>query len=160
MATAPEDHDEFDDETRRIFEATIDFFEGKGKEFYEGYKKTYAAEPEGYAVYGYEAARVALASLAVLLAEDENLVRAGQAVLGMGPKFVVIKKGEHGAMFFSEHERYVLPAYPTPRVVDPTGAGDSFAGGMMGHLAEPIRLMRDMERMGVQCTTRAEHTGS
>jgi sugar/nucleoside kinase (ribokinase family) len=74
-------------------------------------------------------------SEAKLLAEDENLVRAGEAVLRMGPKFVVIKKGEHGAMFFSEHERYVLPAYPTPRVVDPTGAGDSFAGGMMGHLA-------------------------
>jgi len=74
-------------------------------------------------------------SEAKLLADDENLVRAGQAVLKMGPKFVVVKKGEHGAMFFSEHEMYVLPAYPTSRVVDPTGAGDSFAGGMMGHLA-------------------------
>ena len=74
-------------------------------------------------------------SEAKLLAEDENLVRAGHAVRKMGPNFVVIKKGEHGAMFFSEHEMYVMPAYPTPRVVDPTGAGDSFAGGMMGHLA-------------------------
>jgi sugar/nucleoside kinase (ribokinase family) len=72
---------------------------------------------------------------AKLLAEDENLVRAGHAVRKMGPKFVVIKKGEHGAMFFSEHEMYVMPAYPTPQVLDPTGAGDSFAGGMMGHLA-------------------------
>ena len=62
--------------------------------------------------------------------------RAGHKVRQMGPKFVVIKKGEHGAMFFSEHETYVLPAYPTPDVVDPTGAGDSFAGGMMGYLAE------------------------
>ena len=53
-----------------------------------------------------------------------------------GPRFVVIKKGEHGAMFFSQHETYVLPAYPTADVVDPTGAGDSFAGGMMGYLAE------------------------
>ena len=74
-------------------------------------------------------------SEAKLLAEDENLVRAGRAVLAMGPKFVVIKKGEHGAMFFSEHEMYVMPAFPTPTVLDPTGAGDSFAGGMMGHLA-------------------------
>ena len=74
-------------------------------------------------------------SEAKLLAEDENLVRAGQKVLSMGPKFVVIKKGEHGAMFFSEHEMYVMPAYPTAQVLDPTGAGDSFAGGMMGHLA-------------------------
>ena len=72
---------------------------------------------------------------AKLLAEDENLVRAGHAIRAMGPKFVVIKKGEHGAMFFSEHETYVMPAFPTENVLDPTGAGDSFAGGMMGHLA-------------------------
>jgi cytidine kinase len=75
-------------------------------------------------------------SEAKLLTEDENLVRAGASILRMGPRFVVVKKGEHGAMFFSQHETYVLPAYPTPDVVDPTGAGDSFAGGMMGYLAE------------------------
>jgi len=75
-------------------------------------------------------------SEARLLSGDENLVRAGHAIQQMGPKFVVIKKGEHGAMFFSKHETYVLPAYPTDRVIDPTGAGDSFAGGMMGYLAE------------------------
>jgi sugar/nucleoside kinase (ribokinase family) len=74
-------------------------------------------------------------SEAKLLTDDENLVRAGRKVLEMGPKFVVIKKGEHGAMFFSRQETYVMPAYPTPDVVDPTGAGDSFAGGMMGYLA-------------------------
>jgi cytidine kinase len=71
-----------------------------------------------------------------LLTDDENLVRAGKQILKLGPKFVVIKKGEHGAMFFSEHETYVMPAFPTPNVIDPTGAGDSFAGGMMGYLAE------------------------
>jgi sugar/nucleoside kinase (ribokinase family) len=70
------------------------------------------------------------------LTGDDNLARAGHKVREMGPKFVVIKKGEHGAMFFSQFETYVLPAYPTERVVDPTGAGDSFAGGMMGYLAE------------------------
>lgn len=75
-------------------------------------------------------------SEAKLLTGMDNLVLAGHAVRKMGPRFVVIKKGEHGAMFFSEHETYVLPAYPTPEVVDPTGAGDSFAGGMMGYLAE------------------------
>jgi sugar/nucleoside kinase (ribokinase family) len=73
-------------------------------------------------------------SEAKLLTGDENLVSAGRKVLAMGPRFVVIKKGEHGAMFFSDHETYVLPAYPTERVIDPTGAGDSFAGGMMGYL--------------------------
>jgi len=71
-----------------------------------------------------------------LLTDDDNIVRAGHKVREMGPKFVVIKKGEHGALFFSEHETYVMPAFPTPDVVDPTGAGDSFAGGMMGYLAE------------------------
>jgi sugar/nucleoside kinase (ribokinase family) len=75
-------------------------------------------------------------SEAKLLTDIDNLVVAGQAIRRMGPKFVVIKKGEHGAMFFGEHETYVLPAYPTEKVVDPTGAGDSFAGGMMGYLAE------------------------
>jgi cytidine kinase len=75
-------------------------------------------------------------SEAKLLTGDDNLVRAGHTVREMGPSFVVIKKGEHGAMFFSKHETYVLPAYPTLQVVDPTGAGDSFAGGMMGYLAE------------------------
>ena len=75
-------------------------------------------------------------SEAMLLADDENLVRAGHKVRQMGPKFVILKKGEHGAMFFSEHETFVMPAFPTEQVVDPTGAGDSFAGGMMGYLAE------------------------
>jgi sugar/nucleoside kinase (ribokinase family) len=75
-------------------------------------------------------------SEAKMLAGTENLVLAGHRVREMGPKFVVIKKGEHGAMFFSEYETYVLPAYPTEKVIDPTGAGDSFAGAMMGYLAQ------------------------
>ncbi len=75
-------------------------------------------------------------SEARLLSREQNVVRAGRRVLEMGPQFVVIKKGEHGAMFFSRHETYVLPAFPTPDLVDPTGAGDAFAGGMMGYLAE------------------------
>ncbi|MEM9351857.1 MAG: PfkB family carbohydrate kinase [Planctomycetota bacterium] len=79
-------------------------------------------------------------SEAKLLTGMENLVLAGHKVREMGPKFVVIKKGEHGAMFFGEDETYVLPAFPTENVVDPTGAGDSFAGGMMGYLAEQDRF--------------------
>lgn len=75
-------------------------------------------------------------SEAKLLTQEENLVKAGQRVLQMGPKFVILKKGEHGAMFFSKDEVFVLPAYPTNEVVDPTGAGDSFAGGIMGYLAQ------------------------
>jgi sugar/nucleoside kinase (ribokinase family) len=75
-------------------------------------------------------------SEAKLLTGDENLVRAGRRVLELGPKFAIIKKGEHGAMFFSRDETYVMPAYPTSRVIDPTGAGDCFAGGLMGHLSQ------------------------
>ena len=74
-------------------------------------------------------------SEAKLLTHEENLVRAAEKVLALGPKFVVVKKGEHGAMLCSSDGAFVLPAYPTGDVVDPTGAGDSFAGGMMGYLA-------------------------
>ncbi len=70
-----------------------------------------------------------------LLTEKKNLIEAARDVLKMGPKFVVIKKGEHGCLMCSETEAFVLPAYPADRVVDPTGAGDSFAGGMMGYLS-------------------------
>jgi len=56
--------------------------------------------------------------------------------LKMGPRFVVIKKGEHGCVMVSDQKDcFTLPAFPTSKVVDPTGAGDSFAGGMMGYLA-------------------------
>jgi sugar/nucleoside kinase (ribokinase family) len=55
--------------------------------------------------------------------------------LKLGPKFVVIKKGEHGCLMCSARDTFVLPAFPADRVIDPTGAGDSFAGGMMGYLA-------------------------
>jgi cytidine kinase len=79
-------------------------------------------------------------SEAKLLTQEENLVKAGQRVLAMGPKFVILKKGEHGAMFFSKDDAFVLPAYPTDNVVDPTGAGDSFAGGIMGYLAHKDEL--------------------
>ena len=70
-----------------------------------------------------------------MLTEEKNLVLAARQVLKMGPKLVVIKKGEHGSLLATPEGEYVLPAYPADRVVDPTGAGDSFAGGMMGYLA-------------------------
>jgi len=72
---------------------------------------------------------------AYMLTKASGLVDAGRRVLTMGPKFVVLKKGEHGAMLITPTEIVALPAFPTDRVVDPTGAGDSFAGGMMGYLA-------------------------
>jgi sugar/nucleoside kinase (ribokinase family) len=75
-------------------------------------------------------------SEAIALTGHSNLIRAGDSVLAMGPRFVVIKKGEHGAVFMHQDEGIcMLPAYAARHVVDPTGAGDSFAGGMMGYLA-------------------------
>jgi len=65
----------------------------------------------------------------------QNLILAAREVLALGPRLVVVKKGEHGAMLVTETDLFMVPAYPTTAVKDPTGAGDSFAGGMMGHLA-------------------------
>ena len=70
-----------------------------------------------------------------LLTEQKNLIAAAREVLKLGPKFVVIKKGEHGSLLCSQDDTFVLPAFPAEQVVDPTGAGDSFAGGMMGYLS-------------------------
>lgn len=64
-----------------------------------------------------------------------NTVAAGRKLLTFGPRFVVIKKGEHGCILVHADGIGALPAYPTERVVDPTGAGDCFAGGLMGHIA-------------------------
>jgi len=70
-----------------------------------------------------------------LLTQKQNLVAAAKEVLKLGPRFVVVKKGEHGSLMVTESDVFVLPAYPAEKVVDPTGAGDSFAGGMMGYLS-------------------------
>ncbi|GAF93978.1 unnamed protein product, partial [marine sediment metagenome] len=70
-----------------------------------------------------------------LLTGINNLVLAGQRIIEWGPVFVVIKKGEHGSMLVTKYDTAALPAFPTTEVKDPTGAGDSFAGGMMGYLA-------------------------
>jgi sugar/nucleoside kinase (ribokinase family) len=74
-------------------------------------------------------------SEALLLTRESNLVKAGMAVCKMGPKFTIIKKGEHGAMLFAQDGVFVMPAFPCENVIDPTGAGDSFAGGIVGFLA-------------------------
>ena len=74
---------------------------------------------------------------AKLLTGQHNLVSAAKSILNIGPRFVVIKKGEHGSMLYdAEGDIFLLPAYPATTVIDPTGAGDSFAGGMMGHLSQ------------------------
>lgn len=70
-----------------------------------------------------------------MFAGSDGLVECGRRVLDMGPRFVVIKKGEHGSLLIAAEGVCALPAYPTADVKDPTGAGDSFAGGMMGRIA-------------------------
>src|SRR5687767_1623038 len=70
-----------------------------------------------------------------MLSGERNLIRAARKVLTLGPRYVILKKGEHGAFLIGETAHFSLPAYPVDEVVDPTGAGDCFAGGFMGAIA-------------------------
>ena len=70
------------------------------------------------------------------LSGEVSLVKAAKVIMEMGPKFLVIKKGEHGALLFHENHVFSAPGLPLEEVFDPTGAGDSFAGGFIGHLAK------------------------
>jgi len=69
------------------------------------------------------------------LTSEHSLNKAARQILKMGPKYVIIKKGEHGALLFDENNIFFAPALPLEDVVDPTGAGDTFAGGFMGYIA-------------------------
>ncbi|MBS3821771.1 MAG: sugar kinase, partial [Phycisphaerae bacterium] len=87
---------------------------------------------------------------AIQLTETPNAIHAGLEIAGYVKRFCVVKKGEHGGVLFLDGKGYPLPGYPATTVVDPTGAGDSFAGGMMGYLAasedggedEAVRIKR------------------
>lgn len=70
-----------------------------------------------------------------LFVDTSNLIKAGRKLLELGPKYVVVKKGEHGALLFGPDQLFMTCAYPLHHVADPTGAGDTFAGGMAGYLA-------------------------
>jgi sugar/nucleoside kinase (ribokinase family) len=74
-------------------------------------------------------------SEACLLAGEANVVRAARKILAMGPRHLIVKRGEYGALQFSSNDIFAVPAFPLEHVVDPTGAGDSFAGGLFGSLA-------------------------
>jgi len=69
------------------------------------------------------------------LVNEDNLIHAARLINKLGPKFVIIKKGEHGSILYSKNDIFILPAYPLLKVVDPTGAGDSFLGALVGWLA-------------------------
>jgi len=85
-------------------------------------------------------------SEARLLSGEHNIVRAARAILRMGPKVLLIKRGEYGLLQFADHSCFAIPAYPLEEVFDPTGAGDSFAGGLFGHLARS----RDQSQKGLR----------
>ena len=74
-------------------------------------------------------------SEARLLSGSPNLVKSARLIRNMGPKILIIKKGEHGALLFTDDGVFAAPAYPLESIYDPTGAGDTFAGGFLGHLA-------------------------
>lgn len=74
-------------------------------------------------------------SEARLLSKEPNLIKAAKVIRGMGPRIVIIKKGEHGALLITEQIVFSAPAYPMENIFDPTGAGDAFAGGFVGWLA-------------------------
>lgn len=80
---------------------------------------------------------------------EHSLIKAGQQVLGMGPSVVVIKRGGSGAMLLTADDLFLVPAYPVAKVFDPTGAGDSFAGGFVGYLSECEKIDQKALRKAV-----------
>ena len=88
-------------------------------------------------------------SEAKMIAREGNLIKAAEKLLDLGPKRVVIKKGEHGAILIENGRPFVLPARPTETVVDPTGAGDCFGGGMIGYVAQTGETSFEALKRGV-----------
>ena len=74
------------------------------------------------------------------LSGESNLIKAARCLRSMGPRWIVIKKGEHGVLFYGDRWTFAFAAYPVDKVVDPTGAGDTFAGGLMGYLSQVKRI--------------------
>jgi sugar/nucleoside kinase (ribokinase family) len=87
------------------------------------------------------------------LAGETHLARAAEKLLEQGANAVIIKKGEHGALYHSREERFITPAYPVTALTDPTGAGDSFAGGFIGMLARFGRTDGEALRQAMACGT-------
>ena len=83
------------------------------------------------------------------LSNEYSLVKAAQKILTMGPKVLVIKKGEHGALLFNKEQVFFAPALPLEEVFDPTGAGDTFAGGFIGHLAQTKDISFENMKRGI-----------
>ena len=90
------------------------------------------------------------------LTGEQNLIKAAKALRKKGPQLVVIKKGEHGVLFYSDKYSFAFPAYPVEKVVDPTGAGDTFAGGLMGYLSKVNKVNeKNLKKAVIYATTLA-----
>jgi sugar/nucleoside kinase (ribokinase family) len=87
------------------------------------------------------------------LTKEDNVFAAIRKIHKLGPKYVVIKKGSHGSILSGPRGFFICPAYPLSKVVDPTGAGDSFAGGMMGYLATARGSIEENVRRAMICGT-------
>jgi sugar/nucleoside kinase (ribokinase family) len=85
------------------------------------------------------------------LAGEPNLIRAARKILELGPRMLVVKRGEYGAALFTNHSYFATPAFPLENVFDPTGAGDSFAGGFMGYLAQAGKIDDHTLRRAIIC---------
>lgn len=83
------------------------------------------------------------------LAGEPNTIRSAKGILTMGPRYIIIKRGEYGAMLFSKKNIFVLPAFPLEQLSDPTGAGDSFAGGFLGYIANCTDMSEDTMRQAI-----------
>lgn len=83
------------------------------------------------------------------LSGEYSLVKAARTILSMGPKFLIVKKGEHGALLFHQDQVFFAPALPLDDVFDPTGAGDTFAGGFIGHLAKTNDISFENMKRGI-----------
>jgi len=90
------------------------------------------------------------------LSEEHNLIKAAKSLRRMGPEFIVVKKGEHGVFFYCDKFMFSFPAYPVEHVVDPTGAGDTFAGGLMGYLTKAGKVNeKNLKKALLYATTMA-----
>lgn len=90
------------------------------------------------------------------LTGEQNLIKAAKALRKLGPELIVIKKGEHGVLFYSDKLMFSFPAYPVENVLDPTGAGDTFAGGMMGYLTKVKKINeKSLKQAMIYATTLA-----
>ncbi len=88
---------------------------------------------------------------AKMMTQEQNLIKASKALRKLGPRLIVVKKGEHGVLFYSDSLMFSFPAFPIEKVIDPTGAGDTFAGGLMGCLAQSRRFDKKALKRAVLC---------